>query len=167
MTYTTFFLIRSYFWWEMRIRFQRWLCCCNQKYSYNYIISISASFFFETWIVGRKNWHDLAVSYFYFTNDEQFWNVRLRRIFFHGCQFLCYSGSGMYNNQPHIVSEVTAVLREWGAIWKRLYIVSWNYWPYIGCIFSPSARMCEFRTPNVLILFVNQLIVCSCSNLKT
>jgi hypothetical protein len=26
--------------------------------------------------------------------------------------------------QPHVVQELTSVLREWGHIWKRLYIVS-------------------------------------------
>lgn len=26
--------------------------------------------------------------------------------------------------QPHIVQEITAVLREWGSHWKHLYIVS-------------------------------------------
>lgn len=28
--------------------------------------------------------------------------------------------------EPPIVQEITAVLREWGAIWKQLYIVSIN-----------------------------------------
>jgi hypothetical protein len=26
--------------------------------------------------------------------------------------------------QPHVVQELTSVLREWGHIWKHLYIVS-------------------------------------------
>jgi len=26
--------------------------------------------------------------------------------------------------QPHVVQELTSVLREWGHLWKRLYIVS-------------------------------------------
>lgn len=30
-----------------------------------------------------------------------------------------------YPKQPNIVSEVTSVLREWGAIWKKLYVVSY------------------------------------------
>lgn len=29
--------------------------------------------------------------------------------------------------QPQIVHELTSVIREWGAIWKQLYIVRLNY----------------------------------------
>jgi len=39
--------------------------------------------------------------------------------------FLIYSPVEVVTlKQPHVVQELTSVLREWGHIWKRLYIVS-------------------------------------------
>jgi hypothetical protein len=40
--------------------------------------------------------------------------------------------------QPHVVQELTSVLREWGHIWKHLYIVSTTKLLILFCYIYPN-----------------------------